>query len=209
MSHKYKRAILSAAVSTALRDRTGHAAAQQLEEVIVTATKRAESLQDVPIPILAMGGDAIQKQGISGRLAFRGYQMDGYMDNTITGDDNPERDDKTVRVKLRWDASDNLVADFKAEYSEFETKKGTTTQLSIINPLTDAAAQTSALNAVLAGGPEEFDDERAVINDGGAGLRDLVSPVRFGGPGFPDKEEASDLEFRRQHAHHPRCALHH
>ncbi|NIB42316.1 TonB-dependent receptor [Pseudomaricurvus alkylphenolicus] len=38
--------------------------AQQLEEVIVTAQKRAESLQDVPISVSAMSGDKIAEAGM-------------------------------------------------------------------------------------------------------------------------------------------------
>jgi len=35
-----------------------------LEEVIVTATRRTENLQDVPVSVIALGADAIAKQGI-------------------------------------------------------------------------------------------------------------------------------------------------
>ena len=38
--------------------------AQQLEEVIVTAQKKVESLQDVPISVVAMQGEQIQQAGI-------------------------------------------------------------------------------------------------------------------------------------------------
>ncbi|MBT6125555.1 MAG: TonB-dependent receptor plug domain-containing protein, partial [Halieaceae bacterium] len=40
------------------------AAQPMLEEVIVTATKRAESMQDVPIAISMMSGDKISQQDI-------------------------------------------------------------------------------------------------------------------------------------------------
>ena len=40
------------------------AAAPALEEVIVTAQKRAESLMDVPISILAVSGEKISNAGI-------------------------------------------------------------------------------------------------------------------------------------------------
>ena len=57
-----RRRLLPQAVSLAM---LGAAAlpvdAQQLEEVIVTATKRAESVMDVPLSITAMSGNEIRK----------------------------------------------------------------------------------------------------------------------------------------------------
>ncbi|WOJ95829.1 TonB-dependent receptor [Congregibacter brevis] len=50
---------LALAVSAALA--TGAAQAQQLEEVIVTATKRAESVMDVPLAVQALSGDFLRK----------------------------------------------------------------------------------------------------------------------------------------------------
>jgi iron complex outermembrane receptor protein len=130
------------------------------------------------------------KDSLRGRLSFRAYGMDGYLLNTMTGEDNPNREDFTVRGQLAWDFSEILTANFKYEYSKFK-QTGTHTQLGIINPLTPAAAGTSALNAILAGGPEEYDELRAVYNDGGVGLRG-INAIRFDGPGFPDKLEGSD-----------------
>ena len=43
----------------------GNTSAQVLEEVTVTATKRAESMQDVPISIQAVGGEEIEGLGIT------------------------------------------------------------------------------------------------------------------------------------------------
>lgn len=42
-----------------------HSYAQALEEVVVTATKRVEGLQDVPIAISVMSGDAIEERGLT------------------------------------------------------------------------------------------------------------------------------------------------
>ena len=50
---------LALAVSAALA--AGTAQAQQLEEVIVTATKRAESVMDVPLSVQALSGDFLRK----------------------------------------------------------------------------------------------------------------------------------------------------
>lgn len=52
------RRCLAAAVSAALV--AGAAQAQQLEEVIVTATKRAESVMDVPLAVTALSGDFVR-----------------------------------------------------------------------------------------------------------------------------------------------------
>lgn len=127
---------------------------------------------------------------ISGRLAYRGYEMDGYLKNTLTGDDSPEREDWTLRGQLTFDVTDTLTANVKWERSEFK-QKGVHTQIYRIDPLNDAAAQTSALNTLLAGGLESFDEKRAVDNDGGARLGSLI-PSFAGLPGFPDKQEGSD-----------------
>ena len=47
--------------------------AQSLEEIVVTATRRAESIQDIPLNISAIGGAQIDKQGfgdLSELMAF-------------------------------------------------------------------------------------------------------------------------------------------
>ncbi|MEO0436411.1 MAG: TonB-dependent receptor [Pseudomonadota bacterium] len=62
---------LIAAVSLATQSLTVNA--QQLEEVIVTAQKRAESLQDVPISVSAVQGEKIQDAGIPNMAALADY----------------------------------------------------------------------------------------------------------------------------------------
>jgi len=44
---------------------TSASAQEQLEEIVVTATKRAESLQDVPISIVALSGEEIKDLAIT------------------------------------------------------------------------------------------------------------------------------------------------
>lgn len=56
------RRMLAAAVAVCAFSSTGYA--QQLEEVLVTAQKRTESVQDVPISIVAMTGDSLEKAQI-------------------------------------------------------------------------------------------------------------------------------------------------
>ena len=43
---------------------TANLSIAQIEEVIITARKRAESLQDVPLAVSAINGDSIQKEGL-------------------------------------------------------------------------------------------------------------------------------------------------
>mgnify|MGYP000297468175 CR=1 FL=1 len=43
----------------------GYANAQQLEEIVVTATKRAESTQDIPIAVAAMTEESLDQKGVS------------------------------------------------------------------------------------------------------------------------------------------------
>jgi len=62
MSLVQKRLPLAAAVATLVF--SGQVGAQALEEVIVTAQKRAENLQDVPISVSTMSGEKIQDNTI-------------------------------------------------------------------------------------------------------------------------------------------------
>ncbi len=136
---------------------------------------------------------------VRGRVAYRDYQHDGYLKNVMTGTDDPVRDDWTARGTLQWDATDNLTVTAKYEKSEF-VQDGALVQLAVFDPFTPGAAATNALNAALVGiatggGTESFDDERAVINDGGA-LVGLAVPTLAGLPGFPDLAEGSNNEMQ-------------
>ena len=51
----------------------GQVGAQALEEIVVTARKREESLQDVPISVMAISGDVIEQQGILDFQALAPY----------------------------------------------------------------------------------------------------------------------------------------
>ena len=56
---------IAAAVAAALYSASVFAQTATLEEVIVTATKRAESLQDTPVTVNAFSADTIQEAGIN------------------------------------------------------------------------------------------------------------------------------------------------
>lgn len=49
------------------------AAAPTLEEVVVTAQKRTESLMDVPISVVAISGEKISNQGINDLMELSAY----------------------------------------------------------------------------------------------------------------------------------------
>ncbi len=84
-----RRTMLAQAVSTALIAgvASGPVLAQELEEVIVTATKRAESVMDVPLAITAMTGEFIRDvnlNDIKDLIAFTpgitGNSQDSFLD---------------------------------------------------------------------------------------------------------------------------------
>ena len=64
MSHprRFQRTPLAAALGVALLPMMSTPVHAQLEEVVVTATKQAESLQDVPISVNALSGDSMRAQ---------------------------------------------------------------------------------------------------------------------------------------------------
>ena len=60
MNRNFSRTIMTAAVVLA----SNQVMSQALEEVVVTAQKRVQSLQDVPISVSAISGDALQDSGV-------------------------------------------------------------------------------------------------------------------------------------------------
>ena len=57
---------------------------------------------------------------LGGRLAYRNRTMDGYIENLTDGDDEPNRDEQTVRLILDWQASEDLDIAFKYEAGFFD-----------------------------------------------------------------------------------------
>ncbi len=56
-----------------------------------------------------------------GRFAVQQYQSDGFIDNDyLNREDTNDRDELTVRGKLRWLASDNLSFDFSLFYADLD-----------------------------------------------------------------------------------------
>lgn len=135
---------------------------------------------------------------VRGRLAYRGYELDGYLTNVVNKQDGPQRDDQTIRATLAFDASDTVTLTAKYETSEFKQQQQST-QLRITNPFTPGSMAISGLNQALVAaatggnGVETLDNERAVDNDGGVLLGQVV-PTFAGLPGFPSLPEFSDNE---------------
>lgn len=133
---------------------------------------------------------------LRGRISGRYYETDGYLDNVVTEQDGPGREDWTIRGQLEFDATDKLTISTKLELSEFNRSEQTS-QLSVINPFSPVASVLTDLNMALVSAatgddsPLELDGERAVDNDGGV-LLGQVAPVFAGLPGFPDLDDASE-----------------
>ncbi|MBN50979.1 MAG: TonB-dependent receptor [Spongiibacteraceae bacterium] len=56
------------------------------------------------------------------RIAARLRDYDGHIRNLVLDRDEPNREERTVRLKLVWDASDDLVASFKVERGSFDVR---------------------------------------------------------------------------------------
>ena len=65
MARKPERYWLSALCLAAASLASASLVAQEIEEVVVTATRRAESIQDVPVSVVAVSGAMIEKVGIT------------------------------------------------------------------------------------------------------------------------------------------------
>ena len=64
VKHNWQKRKLTVAVSAALANASAVYAAGEIEEVIVTATKRAVSMQDIAVAVQASSGDGLRNQGI-------------------------------------------------------------------------------------------------------------------------------------------------
>ena len=58
---------------------------------------------------------------VRARLAVRSYQEDGYIQNTFKNNDEPQRDEDTIRLTLDWDITADLSASLKVERNDFLT----------------------------------------------------------------------------------------
>lgn len=108
---------------------------------------------------------------LSGRLAFRYQDQDGYVDNRQTGNDDEEADDFTIRGKLLWEPTDNFDTTVWYQHGDND-RNGRTRQLSLCGPAFQnfdpdgpgPAPPGALFNATIAAGENcKADDSRATI----------------------------------------------
>ena len=99
--HDWRKKKLSLAVSAAIAGYAATAAhAQQIEEVVVTATKRAEPAQDVPIALQAVTGDSLRDLRVD---TFDEYV--NYLPNVVNTGNGPGKKEIYIRGSATEQAS--------------------------------------------------------------------------------------------------------
>ena len=86
------RTALSTAIAAALAGSGAAYAQSTIEEVVVTATKREESMQDVPVAVSALQGDVLEELNIS---SFRDYVQ--YLPNVTVQGTGPGQNEVFIR----------------------------------------------------------------------------------------------------------------
>ena len=100
-SHIWRKKNISLAVSAALAGfAAGTAGAQQIEEIVVTATKRAEPAQDVPIALQAVSGNSLRELRVD---TFDKYV--NYLPNVIHTGNGPGKKEIYIRGSATEQAS--------------------------------------------------------------------------------------------------------
>ncbi len=59
---------------------------------------------------------------LRGRLAVLYRDMDGYMENDISGKDEKDEEETVIRGSLSWDVTDQITVNFKAENAQFDVR---------------------------------------------------------------------------------------
>lgn len=86
------RTVLSAAIAAALTTGGTAHAQRAIEEITVTATKREESMQDVPVAVTALRGDDLEELRIS---SFQDYVQ--YLPNVVSQGTGPGQNEIFIR----------------------------------------------------------------------------------------------------------------
>ena len=77
----FKQAPLVAAIALAMATSSTHTQAQTLEKIVITAQKRTESLQEVPISVTAIHGDKLESAGIANMSSLADYVPNLFITN--------------------------------------------------------------------------------------------------------------------------------
>lgn len=161
-------AVSSAIMATAL---TSPAVAQEFEEVIVTATKRAESVQDVPLAITALSGNFIKevnlddvKDLISFTPGVTGNSQDSFIDAvSIRG----------IRTQDFGVGGDPSAAIFKNELYEGRNGSAVTSMYDVERAEILRGPQGFLFGRNSIGGAISVHTRRADIEGGPSGYADL------------------------------------
>lgn len=60
-------------------------------------------------------------ESFSGRIAILDRSLDGYVFNTVSGQDEQNEEEQVIRASLSWDVSDDMTANLKVSRSTFDT----------------------------------------------------------------------------------------
>lgn len=90
--NKVRDAVLCALYAGGAAGAAGTAEAQAIEEITVTATKRSESMQDIPLAVQAMGSEQLEEQNIQ---SFADYVM--LLPNVSAGGRGPGQNEIYIR----------------------------------------------------------------------------------------------------------------
>ena len=100
-------------------------------------------------------------ESLRGRMAYRVDDRDGWVDNVVLGDDQPTKDDSTIRAILDWDLTDDMVATFTYQYGDAK-RKGRSRQLSLCG---EALRALPLFNTIVAEGEDcKANYSRNVVN---------------------------------------------
>ena len=88
----FKRKALSTAVMSTIVATTGNTALAEIEEIVVTATKRAEPMSDIPVSIQAIKGETIEALGVD---SFDEYSQ--YLSNVVSSGRGPGQRELYIR----------------------------------------------------------------------------------------------------------------
>ncbi len=108
---------------------------------------------------------------VRGRVAARTRDSDGYLNNATVSRDEPQREDWTVRGILEFDLTDNVMATFKAEVSEFDVRGR---HIEIINESPGPSGLTYAQILALV-----FMQDPSVLNNTQDGIRSANDDFSF------------------------------